>query len=184
MTAVFALLGSLSMLEVVVIAAFALMVFGKRLPEVAMQAASHVMRLRRAVSKMWREAGLEDELRRVRRDVEDAVPKLPKFKAPHQAVKDASRKYLQDLGKDIDEAGETDVEEPREVTPETVESPKNNPALEAARRGADPEPDVPVSGSSSAAPEPEYAPRPVSEEIVSPDDRREDAGEEPAKEAE
>ena len=52
------------------------MIFGKRLPEVAMRAAAHIVRLRRSLGQLWREAGLEQELRRVRRDVERDVARL------------------------------------------------------------------------------------------------------------
>ncbi|MDA1266692.1 MAG: twin-arginine translocase TatA/TatE family subunit [Planctomycetota bacterium] len=69
-----ALIGNLDILELIVIAAVAVIVFGKRLPEVAMRGAAQVMRLRREVAKMWREAGLEDELRKVRHELEHAVP--------------------------------------------------------------------------------------------------------------
>ena len=68
------LLGNLDILEVVLIFAVSIMVFGKQLPQVAMRAAAQVMKLRKEVSRMWREAGLEDELRKVQRDLEQAVP--------------------------------------------------------------------------------------------------------------
>ncbi len=69
------LIGNLDLLELVVIAAVALMVFGKRLPEVAVKGAGQLMKLRREVSRMWREAGLEEELRKVRRDVDRSMPR-------------------------------------------------------------------------------------------------------------
>lgn len=64
------LIGNLDLVEILVIAAGAVLVFGRRLPEVAMRGAAQVMRLRKMVSQTWREAGLEDELRRVRWDME------------------------------------------------------------------------------------------------------------------
>lgn len=69
------LLGNLDILEVVLIFVVSIMVFGKQLPQVAMRGAAQVMKLRKEVSRMWREAGLEDELRKVRRDLEQAVPR-------------------------------------------------------------------------------------------------------------
>ena len=74
-----ALFGNLDILEIVVIFAVAIMVFGKDLPQVAMRGAAQLMKLRREVTRMWREAGLEEELRKVRRDIEQEVPhKLPR----------------------------------------------------------------------------------------------------------
>lgn len=66
-------------LEWVIVVMAALMIFGSRLPEVALRAVAHVMRIRRAISKMWRDTGLEDELRRVRRDIELSIPKDADF---------------------------------------------------------------------------------------------------------
>ncbi|MAG62319.1 hypothetical protein CMO84_02215 [Candidatus Woesearchaeota archaeon] len=72
-----ALIGNLHLLELLTIAGAALLVFGKRLPEVAVRGAGQLVRLRRSVMRMWREAGLEEELRRVRREIEQETPKLP-----------------------------------------------------------------------------------------------------------
>ena len=74
-----ALFGTINGFELLVVVAAALMVFGSRLPEVALRAVAHVMRARRAVSKMWRDTGLEDELRRVRRDIELNIPRAADF---------------------------------------------------------------------------------------------------------
>lgn len=74
-----AIFGSINWIELLVIVAAALMIFGSRLPEVALRGVAHVMRARRAVSKMWRETGLEEELRRVRRDIELNIPRDADF---------------------------------------------------------------------------------------------------------
>lgn len=79
MSAPLAIFGTINGFELLVVAAAALMVFGSRLPEVALRAVAHVMRARRAVSKMWRDTGLEEELRRVRRDIELNVPRAADF---------------------------------------------------------------------------------------------------------
>ncbi len=76
-----ALIGNLHVSEILIILVVALIVFGERLPEVAMRGAAQLVKLRRTVSQMWREAGLEDELRRVRREMEDQIRKVP---APRQ----------------------------------------------------------------------------------------------------
>jgi len=80
---VLALFGNFDFTEILVIGVGALLVFGRRLPDVAMKAAAQVIRMRRAVSKMWREAGIEEELRRVRREIEIEPPREPaRPKAP------------------------------------------------------------------------------------------------------
>ncbi|MEC7232946.1 MAG: hypothetical protein VXW31_08405 [Planctomycetota bacterium] len=72
-------LGPISGLELLVVGVASVLIFGGRLPEVAMRAIAHVMRARRALSQMWRDTGLEDELRRVRREIETKVPRQAEF---------------------------------------------------------------------------------------------------------
>jgi len=71
---VLALIGNLDLMEIVVIGAGALMIFGRRLPEVAIRAATQIAKLRRSVAQVWREAGMEEELRKVRRNIEQDMP--------------------------------------------------------------------------------------------------------------
>src|SRR5688572_9486129 len=56
--------------EMLVILVIALLLFGKRLPEVAVRAAAQVVRARRTLTDMWRQTGIDDELRKVRRDID------------------------------------------------------------------------------------------------------------------
>ncbi len=74
-------------LEWIIVVMAALMVFGARLPEVVLRGVAQVMRIRQAIAKMWRDTGLEDELRRVRRDIEMSIPREADF-----AVKPAAKK--------------------------------------------------------------------------------------------
>ncbi|TDJ72675.1 MAG: hypothetical protein E2O39_06200 [Planctomycetota bacterium] len=89
-----AIFGDFAFTELLLVAAVALMVFGKRLPEVAVRAAAHLTRLRRSLTEMWREAGIEEELRKVRRDVERTMPDL---RNPRQMVRDIGRGYLDQI---------------------------------------------------------------------------------------
>jgi Sec-independent protein translocase protein TatA len=73
-------------LEWIIVVMAALMIFGSNLPEVALRAVAHVMRIRRTIAKMWQDTGLEDELRRVRRDIEMSIPREADFK-----LKDAKK---------------------------------------------------------------------------------------------
>lgn len=104
-----AIFGDFAFTELLLVAAVALMVFGKRLPEVAVRAAAHLTRLRRSLTEMWREAGIEEELRKVRRDVERTMPDL---RNPRQMVRDIGRGYLDKI--DAQEEPEESSEEPAE----------------------------------------------------------------------
>jgi Sec-independent protein translocase protein TatA len=61
--------------ELLVVALAAVLVFGKRLPEVAARGYVQLQRTRRALSDMWRETGIDEEVRRVKRDVERSMPR-------------------------------------------------------------------------------------------------------------
>lgn len=76
-------------LEWIIVVMAALMIFGSELPQVALRGVAHVMRFRRAVAKMWHDTGLEDELRRVRRDIELSIPREADFdikESPKNAI--------------------------------------------------------------------------------------------------
>jgi Sec-independent protein translocase protein TatA len=66
---------NLSPVEIVIILVVAIVVFGRRLPEVAGQAAGAVQRMRRSLEDLRRETGIDREIREARRAVEDAVPR-------------------------------------------------------------------------------------------------------------
>lgn len=61
--------------ELLVIAVVAILVWGRRLPEVAGQAAGVVQRMRRSLEDLRRETGIDRELQNARRAVDEAVPR-------------------------------------------------------------------------------------------------------------
>ena len=78
--------------ELVVIAIVAVLIFGRRLPEVAGRAAGHVQRARRALSDLKRESGLDEELRTAREAMREVthpsiLADIPKLPSPSQAVR-------------------------------------------------------------------------------------------------
>jgi Sec-independent protein translocase protein TatA len=79
---VLAFIENFQLSEGILIAIVAVLIFGKRLPQVAGQAAGHVGRARRALNELWRDAGLEEEMRKVQREVDHA--RSP-FTAPRRA---------------------------------------------------------------------------------------------------
>jgi Sec-independent protein translocase protein TatA len=165
---VIALIGNFDFTELLVIAVVALMAFGRNLPQVAMRAAVQLARARRALMAMWREAGLEDELRRVRREVEREV-NLPKLQAPQKMARDAGRRYMQDIQAKLDADPEPKVSAPS-PPPETTQARIDGPAPETRH---DPSPEAPPP-SAPAAPGVDLTPRPVRKDTTPRDDRRED----------
>ena len=87
-----AFLFNLDLMEIAIIAGGAVIVFGKELPQVVMRGVAQFMRMRNAVTRMWREAGLEDELRKVRWELErdarvKSTTQYPAVAAPAAAAK-------------------------------------------------------------------------------------------------
>ncbi|WP_419191969.1 Sec-independent protein translocase subunit TatA/TatB [Engelhardtia mirabilis] len=59
--------------ELLLIAVVAVLIFGRRLPEVAGQVAGRVQQARRAFNDLKRETGIDEEMRRARRNFESAI---------------------------------------------------------------------------------------------------------------
>lgn len=65
-----AFFGNLSGFELLLVVAIAILVFGRRLPEVAAHGAQRLIRLRRSMEAMWRDTGLSQEWRSLQREVD------------------------------------------------------------------------------------------------------------------
>ena len=61
--------------ELTVIAALAVVIFGRRLPQVAAEAYRQIVRLRQAIEKVRRDSGIDRELRDIEYEVRDAARK-------------------------------------------------------------------------------------------------------------
>lgn len=77
-----AFVGNLSFLEMGMILVIAVLVFGRRLPEVAGQAAAQLHKARRALTDLRRESGIDEELRKARRTLSSADLSMHRQSAP------------------------------------------------------------------------------------------------------
>jgi Sec-independent protein translocase protein TatA len=68
-----ALIGNLSLGETLVIAGLAVLIFGRRLPEVAGQVVQLLAKLRRSVDDLKRETGIDRDLGMIRDTMRDAT---------------------------------------------------------------------------------------------------------------
>lgn len=87
-----AFLTNINPTELVLIAVVAVLIFGRRLPEVAGRAAGHVQRARRALTDLKRESGLDEELRTAREAMREVsnpslLTELPKLPSPSTAIR-------------------------------------------------------------------------------------------------
>jgi Sec-independent protein translocase protein TatA len=100
--------------EFVIVLVVAILVFGKRLPAVAVQAATAIQKARRSLADLRRETGIDEELRKARREIENAVPRdlgLGKLDVP-KIVEHEIKKALDP--EEIAEAGEPKPKTPPE----------------------------------------------------------------------
>lgn len=146
-----ALFGNLDFMELVVVAAAALMIFGRRLPEVAVRAAAQVVRLRRTVTQMWREAGIDEEIRRVQRELDRKV-QTPRIPSVDQLVRDADRRRAGQKPFELTPEGPRDPEQEGGVDPDAHRAHEGAPEVapeECSRMPPAPAPDASASDASA-----------------------------------
>ena len=71
----FAIFEDIGMSEILVIGVVGVLLFGKRLPEVAGQAGQQLVKLRRSLAQVKAESGMDQEVRKLQRTIEEAIPR-------------------------------------------------------------------------------------------------------------
>jgi len=72
---VFAIFEDIGFTEILVIGIAGVLLFGKRLPEVAGQAGQQLVKFRRSLQQVKAESGMEQEVRKIQRTLEEAIPR-------------------------------------------------------------------------------------------------------------
>jgi len=91
-----ALFGDLALMEILVIVALAVMVFGRDLPRVAAKAYSQVQKARRALTSVWRESGVGEEFRRLQRELDREAQEVRRHD-PRELARDATRRVEEEV---------------------------------------------------------------------------------------
>lgn len=123
-----AIFNFLNFTELGVVLVGAIMVFGKDLPKVVMRGLQQLSKLRKAVTEMWREAGLEQEFKRVKAELE---PEISEFASAKKAMQEGKSlmdgpvaHWRKNIGIDVEgviEVGGSTVEDsPESVEPEAT----------------------------------------------------------------
>jgi Sec-independent protein translocase protein TatA len=73
-----AIITNLSPTEIMVVMIAAILIFGRRLPEVAAKGAVQLQKLRRGVNDFKRESGFDEEIRKARRLVDNPLKEVTK----------------------------------------------------------------------------------------------------------
>jgi len=123
--------------ELAIVLLVAILVFGKRLPQVAGQAASQVTRVRRALEKAWRDTGMDRELHQMRRDIDTAIPR-------DLSIGEMARLASAEMDRRIRENESPEGKEPAREEPASGEESRATREAQASDGDA-PEPSVPRS---------------------------------------
>lgn len=135
MSGVLAFFGNISYSEVLFILVIAIMVFGRRLPEVAARGVHQLVKLRRSLAGMWRETGMAEEWRSLQRGV-DSARRFDPFTAGNETWRGRRGASDQQPAPDAAELAARQApevpwgprEEPREVAgPLEIERPGSQP---------------------------------------------------------
>ena len=70
-----AIFDNLGFSELLIVLVVAILVFGKRLPEVAAQAGTQLGKLRRSLQDVKNETGIDQDIRKIQREIQQAVPR-------------------------------------------------------------------------------------------------------------
>jgi Sec-independent protein translocase protein TatA len=153
-TPMFAILDDLGFQEIFVIMIAAVLFWGKRLPEVASQAGAQLAKFKRSLQDLKTETGIDHEVRKLQRTLEDAIPRDISIEdmARAASAKIQERRVASEeeaRPKSYAESAAANVNPPA-VNPPVVESP----ALPAAKvepepaRDHDPNPDGSIPRAS------------------------------------
>ena len=121
-----AIISNLSPGEVFVILIASILIFGRRLPEVAAKGAVQLQKLRRGVSDFKRESGFDEEIRKAKRLVDnpirEAAKELSKEPPSWSPTSPRVAQHPDGLGKDVIEVeGKSTSSEPVADEPEPAE---------------------------------------------------------------
>ncbi len=129
--------------EIVVIVVVAILIFGPRLPQVAAEAAGWIMKLKRSMSDLRRDSGIDREFSEVRRQVENAVPRELRTFDPARSVQSG----MESLKRDVAEPVVKELKSAHDALMDDRREPIGPPAGAPVVTAADPAPQVPPAAT-------------------------------------
>ena len=70
-----AIFDNLGFSELMIVMVAAILIFGKRLPEVASQAGAQIAKFRRSLQDIKNDTGIDNDIRKIQREIQQAVPR-------------------------------------------------------------------------------------------------------------
>jgi TatA/E family protein of Tat protein translocase len=158
-----AIFDNLGFSELLVVLVVAILFFGKRLPEVASQAGMQIAKFRRSLQDIKNETGIDEDLRKIQRDIQNAVPRnLSMGEMARIASVELEKRIKANDERKESEPGKAEADRskaaPVGAAAETVAREKFSPADSAAAKIA--EADAAPGGKASPGTESPSAPAP------------------------
>jgi Sec-independent protein translocase protein TatA len=159
-----AIFGDLGLQELLVVALAAVMIFGRRLPEVAGRGFAQFQRARRTLTRMWRETGIENEIKRIQRDLDREMPRdFDPAKLARRETREIERRLKSDARSQPRGArGPSMSQEESAAAAQAIQrsdaaptSPQPAPAPPAGQAPSEPAPPAPAEEPPHEEPSPE-----------------------------
>jgi len=143
-----AFFSKLGFTELIVIAVFGIMVFGRNLPRIAVEVAAQLTKMRRSLNKVWRETGVQDEIRRMQREMREVEYEVRDAANRAADAEEAAEGATGEDGESFEGAehdvpyheGEVPPDDDGEEDPPDSGETTDEPEGEAARRAPEPDP--------------------------------------------
>ena len=143
-----AFFSKLGFTELIVIAVFGIMVFGRNLPRIAVEVAAQLTKMRRSLNKVWRETGVQDEIRRMQREMREVEYEVRDAANRAADAEEAAEGATGEDGESFEGAehdvpyheGEVPPDDDRGEDPPDSGETTDEPEGEAARRAPEPDP--------------------------------------------
>jgi Sec-independent protein translocase protein TatA len=132
---VFAIFEDIGMSEILVIGIVGVLLFGKRLPEVASQAGQQLVKFRRSLQQVKAESGMDQEVRKIRRTLEEAIPRDFSVGEVARLASARVQERIQSARKESDEEIGRPLEQATGPAALAAPSPPAEPAHDAGKVG-------------------------------------------------
>lgn len=113
----FAIFEDIGVGEILVIGIVGVLLFGKRLPEVASQAGQQLVKFRRSLQQVKAESGMDQEVRKIQRTLEEAIPRDFSVGEVARLASARVQERIQSARKEIDEEVGKPLAEPTAEPP-------------------------------------------------------------------
>jgi Sec-independent protein translocase protein TatA len=141
-----ALIGNLDTTELIVVFVAAILIFGRKLPQVAAQAGSQLGKLRRTLDSAWRDSGVDKEVREMQRSIESIRDAVPRDLSPASIARTAATEFQRRVER------QAALTEPATPAQPSADEPVR--AKDSVEEAPQPAPPGPTGWSAPVAPPP------------------------------